>query len=116
MIVTVDIDVSAFSASLAVAESALTELAGDVLYDVAIDASSAIAEAWPRRTGLSAESFRVSRITGGARLDNSVPYVPHVHERGGRDLALDAIVGPAIEGATSDIPDRVAAEAARRIR
>lgn len=85
----------------------LLVVAGDVVEDMRVQ--------WPRRTGRSAEGFEATPIRGGARISNLVPYVPFVHERGVRTLALDAITGPALERAVQEIPERAAAEAARRL-
>ena len=67
----------------------------------------------PRRTGRSAEGFEVVAIPGGARLQNAVPYVPYVHQRGVTVRALDELTAPAIEAEIRDVPQRAADSAAR---
>lgn len=91
----------------------LARLLVDELQTAASDVVVDMRRLWPRRTGRSAEGFRVVAIPTGARLVNDVPYVPYVHRAGVATLALDELTAPAIETAIRAVPER-AAEAARR--
>lgn len=112
---TVSYDAAGFGASIESTIQGLEEALVEELLVAAGDVVEDMRREWPRRTGRSAEGFDAAPIRGGARISNLVPYVPHVHERGVRKLALDAITGPALERAVDEIPKRAAAEAARRL-
>lgn len=112
----IEIDAGALARALpglaSVIEAALVEefarAAGDVV--------QTMRRTWPRRTGRSAEGFEVVPIPGGVRLQNAVPYVPYVHQRGVTVRALDELTAPAIEAEIRDVPQRAADNAARRLR
>lgn len=112
----ITIDAGAFRSQLpalaTVIEAALVEELGRAAGQVV----DTMRRTWPRRTGRSAEGFEVVAIPGGARLQNAVPYVPYVHQRGVTVRALDELTAPAIEAEIRDVPQRAADSAARRIR
>lgn len=101
-----DVDALAAAASVEAAEieAALVPL----LLETAQEVVAEIRDTWPRRTGRSADGFRASPVAGGARISNDVPYVPHVHRRGVRVLALDELLAPAVQEAILEVPSRAA--------
>lgn len=115
MILGVAFNTSAFRASVRDGIAELQEVLVEELLVSAGDVVEEMRTSWPRRTGRSADGFDVTPISGGARIDNPVPYVPYVHRRGEPALALDTVTGPALERAIQQIPERAAASAARRL-
>lgn len=107
------IDADAVAAAVEAEARAVEEALVPLLRETAEEVVAEIRDTWPRRTGRSAAGFRAEPIPGGARISNDVPYVPHVHRRGTKTLALDELLAPAIQDAILEVPSR-AARAIRR--
>lgn len=99
---------------LRVAADQIVTAVVDELFVAAGEVVETMRSTWPRRTGRSAKGFGAYRISGGVRLRNDVPYVPHVHRAGTQVRALDELTTPAIETAIRAVPDRAAARVATR--